>query len=153
MENELGIAFRFIDIQVMMKHVREPPKEGITGLFQFEVRVETRVMPEKGFVVPVVEVKIRDGDNPEPLANFIVACVFHVKDFDKHIPLTEDKIHIIPEPFDKITKPVVISTARGIIYSELRGTYLNKAIMPIMHMDQFKEVDNDSQKELTIMEE
>jgi hypothetical protein len=138
MENA-PIQYRFIDIQIIMKTLQAPSREGITGIFHFDIRVDTKVKAENNLVIPFVEVKIRDGDNPDYLATFVIACLFDVKDFASHVNVNENGLHVVPPHLVTVLHQISISTARGIIYSELRGTYLNSAIMPVLLMNEFKE--------------
>jgi hypothetical protein len=143
--SEEKIEFRFSGIQVMAKNLYPlAVNRPVPILFNFEVKVETRVQPEVGFVVMNVIVTIRDNDYLETVcADFSVWCLFQIIDFDKFIKKTAGGEYLIPELLDKTIKPVSISTVRGIIYSDLRNTYLLNAIMPVIYITDFKNEKKD----------
>ena len=96
-------------------------------------------------MVPHVTVKINELNTSQKLAEIKVACLFNIKNFNDVIKRNEESdVYHIPKELELIIRPVAISTTRGIIYSEFRGTYLANAIMPIVFMDTMKEekVDN-----------
>lgn len=133
--SDTPIKFSFVDIQIISKKLESPLIfNEIKGDFSFEIQVEIRIKPELSLVIPYVSVKVKDINNSEPLATFIIACLFHVIDFNHVVKLKENGVYHVPQELEKTIKPVSISTIRGIIYSELRGTYLSKAIMPVIYM-------------------
>ncbi len=142
MSNE-PIGFRFSGIQILSKNYAMAPSDfdQSKGL-SFTVLVETRTDEVTKIVSLIVFIKILYGADselakPVELASFSVAYYFEISDFEKVILKNEDNAFIIPQQLDSIIKPASISTTRGIIYSELRGTYLHQAIMPIVFIDNF----------------
>jgi len=139
MNNE-PIKFRFVSIQIISKSIAALLPENLDRqlFFNFDIKVETRVQAPLKFVIPFVSVKIRQGENPESLAEFVIACYFEIEDFENVITLNDDGLFNVPVQLDSLIRPVSVSTARGIIYSELRGTYLQNTIMPVVFMNDFK---------------
>lgn len=144
MNNE-PIGFRFSGIQILSKNYSSAPTDfDQSNGMSFTVLVETRTDEAKKVISPIVYVKIlygvdADVEKPIELASFGVAYYFEINDFEKVIVKNEENAFIIPQQLDLTIKPAVISTTRGIIYSELRGTYLHNAIMPIVFMDNFND--------------
>lgn len=137
------IKFRFAAIQIISKTL-EPRPEKIEGIFNFDIKAEIKVGESHNLVMPHIYVKIKDADNPNPLASFIIAFLFEVIEFSTLIKINENGLYDIPKELEDTIRPVSISTARGIIYSELRGTYLQNAIMPVVYMKDLK-IEGDMQ--------
>ena len=89
-------------------------------------------------VLILVEVNIANKSNSKILGGVTVVYYFEVSDFDKLIILNDQGLYVIPPDFLNTVQPACISTTRGIIYSEFRGTFLQNAIMPIIHMQDMK---------------
>lgn len=142
------INYGFIGITIVSKSMEEVPPEGITNLFHFEIRVEIRAESAKNLVIPFVFVNIKNSDKTKSLAKFIIACLIEVKDFGKKILLNKENLYVIPDDFSITLRQMSLSTARGVIYSELRGTYLNNAIMPVVPINELKEDYSIEQKEV-----
>ena len=90
---------------------------------------------------------INEASKKYELAKFRIAFLFEIEDFENVIKLNDQNIYIVPHHFENIFKPVAISTARGIIYSEFRGTYLQGAIMPVIFMNTLVEEPINENKE------
>lgn len=134
--SENPIKFRFAGIEIIAKSLSEiRPTNLINTNVLFDLKIEVKVQAELKMVLPYVTVKIRSAEIPDYLASFIIACFFEVEDFDNAILLNEQGLHVIPPELDMTIRPVSISTARGIIYSELKGTYLQNSIMPVVYMN------------------
>lgn len=138
MDNE-EIKFKISNIHIVSKHLEELKEENPIE-YSWEISVETRVHADKDQIIPCVFANIKKvKEKSEYLAKFTVACIFEVEDFDKKILLNEANLYIIPSYFDNALKQIALSTARGVIFSEVQGTYLNNAILPVIFVDQMKE--------------
>jgi hypothetical protein len=140
MSDNTPISFRFIGIQIVSKYLAPMPEQfNPATLYGFGITIETKINTDFKLVMPFVYVKIFSGEPQIELANLTIACQFEIIDFDTYIVLNEVGQFVVPGNLDAIIRPVAISTARGVLYSELKGTYLNGAIMPVIFMDQFKD--------------
>lgn len=138
MEKELeAIQFRFANILIISKSVNEltviPQGNDIRNLnINFTIDVENKVQVNINTIIVNVHVTIQNIETSEKLAEFNISHFFEIIDFDKHIKLNEEGLFVIPQYLENIIKPVSISTARGIIYSELRGGYYGESEPPNM---------------------
>lgn len=135
--SEEQIEFRFAGLQTLSKSLVALQPGETTADFIFEVKVETKVQAEVGNVIVVVIVKIIDDNKQSVLAAYEIWCIFQIFDFDKKILKNEVGLYAIPDILQKTFLPVSISTVRGIIFSDLVGTYLQNAIMPVIYMNSF----------------
>lgn len=133
MDNPI-INYRFAGIEIVHKHMEPMPPEGTINGFIFDVKVEVKVNAPNKIVLPVVTVTIKESSNKIELANFGVSCFFQIEDFEKYIVLDSKGLYTIPYYLDDAIRPIAVSTTRGIMFSELRGTYLNGAVLPIVNL-------------------
>jgi hypothetical protein len=141
------IDFRFATIQIASKRMEQntnPVNNDV--VFNFNIKVETRVQAANRLVMPFVTVVITEQDKPIELASFTIVCIFHVENFEETVKLNEQNLYIVPPDFDTMIRQISISTTRGVIYSELRGTYLHNAIVPVFFMDALKQ-EPENQKQ------
>lgn len=136
--NSENIEFRFSSINIVSKSLKRPPQKFSGGSYNFDIKVENVVQKENNAVIVYVSSNIRYAEEKQELASFIIACWFEVVNFSEKIIANENGVFIIPPGFNSTIQPVSISTARGVIFSELRGTYLHNAIMPIIYMNELK---------------
>ena len=125
---------RFAGINIISKYLGDPPLMPVSELFLFDVRIETKVNAEMKFVMPFVEVAIRQENSDVVLAKLVMACIFEIQNFETHIQPNSTGQYVVPPDIDLSLRQAAVSTARGIIFSELRGTYLHNAIMPLIYV-------------------
>ena len=140
--NEEPIGFRFTQIHIVSKNMATIPFTEPQSSYNFDIKVAFKVNADHALVMPHVYINIQKNDKSETLASFEVAYVFEIIDFENVIKLNENNLYDIPKQLEDTIKPVCISTTRGIIFSELRGTYLHNAILPVVYMDSFDVIAN-----------
>jgi hypothetical protein len=133
MENN-RTPYRFKAIEIASKTMYAIPQQGIQPNFDFNINVEIRVQAETNLVIPFVYIDIKNGK--APAASITIACAFEIDDFANHIRVNDQGIYMIPPPLQHIIVPMSISTSRGIIFSEFRGTWLHNAIMPAVPVNE-----------------
>lgn len=140
---EKEIQFRYSNIVVLLKNVNQIT--GITAgtdfkniVHNFNISIEISVNADLNTVIFNVRVSINEQNKNDILAEFLIANLFEIVNFDKVIKLNPDGLYDIPTGLDNLLKPVCLSTARGIIHSELLGTYLQNTIMPVVFMNTFE---------------
>lgn len=110
--------------------------------FNFEVKIEIRVDADMKFTRHIISIDIRQGENPEKVASMKLACVFSVPnlaDYEKDEQLNQ-KIPV-PEDLILLLNTVTIGTARGVLFSEFRGTFLSDALLPVIDPTGFKSAE------------
>ena len=127
------IKFKIIDL--LSKKMIAPSQSltAVPKMFHFDILVDTSVNTEQKIIVIVVDIKIKEVNKEIVQGELSLACGFEVENFEETI-LKDDKtnMYIVPPDTDALVKSVSISTARGVLFSEFRGTYLMQAIMPII---------------------
>jgi len=108
-------------------------------LFSHEVITQSVADAEKNIVVTFVAVHVRTlNDSPTLVAEIMAGFGFFFENFETVFAKGENDKHIVPLEVENLLKTIAISTMRGIMYSEFRGTQLHKAILPIIVTDSLK---------------
>ena len=139
---ETPIKFKFIAIQIAEKSLSIVPPDfnASTAVYNFNINIDGQVIAPSKFFVFRINVNINNPDTNYQYFRISVLNYFEIENFEESIKLNNDGLYQIPPSLDATLRPVCISTARGIIFSELRGTYLNNSVMPVIFMDSFKPV-------------
>jgi uncharacterized protein with PQ loop repeat len=131
MENE-GVNYQLKGIEILDIQLNYPsnfkPSE---TKFRFDFVAENKVNVEKGMVLVVPTIKIYNDKSAELLGSIRVNFAFHVQDFSTYIDEENKKVEL-PKAFQLAINSVSISTIRGIMYSQFRGTFLQNAILPVI---------------------
>jgi hypothetical protein len=80
-------------------------------------------------------VAIRSSGSETILASINVACGFEFPSFEKIFKKNTAGIYLIPQALNTSINRISIATARGILYSQLRGSYLQNSTLPILDIE------------------
>jgi hypothetical protein len=104
--------------------------------YTFHISVAHTISVNDRQVVVFVMVGIAKPENQNlNLASMQIGIAFNVNELDE---VTEEGSNELPNNLRILLHSVSISTARGIIFSHLGGTYLGKVILPIVNPGNFK---------------
>ncbi|MFM9840024.1 MAG: hypothetical protein ACKVOQ_17290 [Cyclobacteriaceae bacterium] len=100
--------------------------------FNFEINVEANLDSNQKLVIAVTKVKIKADDLATMLGSITCACIFSVANFEEVITMKSNGVAGLYEPFAETINSISISTTRGVMFSELKGTILHYAFLPII---------------------
>lgn len=140
--SEQTFNIRFDGIELIEKHlykdIANPDDQ-----FSFETKVQTFVDAIKNLLVAFVSISIRKENGDTPFATIICAFGYHVAELASFKDESEPDKFNIPPDLDNMVRQISISTMRGIVFSELRGTHLHRAIVPIILINTLVPVDGN----------
>jgi len=107
----------------------------------FQVGMEQRFdLPNKiAFVATVITI-VDNIEEANVLAKITTSCNFSIENLEGFTNSETRKV-LLPELFITTLNAVSISTTRGILFSELRGTHLHGAVLPVMDPSNFQKVN------------
>jgi len=109
------------------------PKAPLIGevIFKFNINVEIKIINEQSLIMAIVSVDILDNKTIDKYGFIRVNCIFGVENFISFIDAETKKVDF-PKQFITSLNSISLSTTRGIMYDQFRGTFLNGAILPIL---------------------
>lgn len=108
---------------------KAPLEENV--VFKFNINVEIKITNEQGLIMAIVSVEILDNKAMDKYGFVRVNCVFGIDNFASFLN-TETKQVDLPKGFITTINSISLSTTRGIMYDQFRGTFLTGAILPIL---------------------
>jgi len=132
------VQVKIVAVETISKGLYAQPSDFGGTFFSFDYSIEVRVNADQKLVFVLLKTFIRDMDKSTRLAHFVIACIFNVANFESYIKLNENGLYNVPDDLDFQFKAITTATARGVIYAELRGTYLHTAIMPLVDIRNLK---------------
>jgi hypothetical protein len=144
---------RFLTIELISKSLSEP-SSATTGLFNFNFVIDIKVDASRNLAVIMSDISINNLDVSSIMARFKIACVFELPEFNRILTKIEENKYEIPEDLEIILKSAALASARGVIYSELRGTYLHGAILPLIDIATLVKTDREklAKSQVTMVE-
>lgn len=128
----INAEFQIRNIEIIEQHlyIINKPFEKIVS-YNFDINLEHRVDIENKNVIVNTSVTILKEDE-EKLGSFRSLCIFHVSNLDEFIEKETKHINL---PHDLLVtfNSVSISTTRGLMFSNFRGTILHSAVLPIVN--------------------
>ncbi len=102
-------------------------------IYNFEVTTESSLQKDNHNIF--IFVKVNLSEEPERaihLASFIFVCIFEIENYDEVVTLNDNGLYTIDYDLEMYLRSASISTSRGIIWCELKGSYLHNAVMPVI---------------------
>jgi hypothetical protein len=100
--------------------------------YAFNISIESRGDATNKLVFVIVSVEIKDAEQILLLGSLAVSSIFEIANFKEVIQLNSEGLVIIPESLRNTLNSIAISTTRGVLFSEFRGTFLHGAVLPII---------------------
>lgn len=110
-------------------------------VFNFEVKIDSNVDPAQKLIMLSTTIRIKDESRESELGSLVCVCGFSVTNFNEVVKVREEKPFEIEASFADTLNSIAISTTRGVMYSELKGTALHMAILPLVDVKTLKKVD------------
>lgn len=128
---------RIDNIEIIEKSIYKV-KEFNTSEFEHTISTQTKINHQGQIIITFVNSVVKSIPDGIPLANLTVAIGFLVENFADEFFSNGEPINEINSDLDNHFKSIVISTLRGIMFSEFRGTRLHRAILPIILIKDLK---------------
>jgi hypothetical protein len=113
-------------------------------VFNFDIEVQTVADSIKNMLITFVNVRVNRKHTTDIFARLAVGFGYFIENFEDTLKKDEDDKYIIPADLEAMLKQISISTIRGIMFSEFRGTHLHKAILPILLSESLVAVGEES---------
>lgn len=100
--------------------------------FHYNINIQHRVNPEQKLVFVDTIIDVLMQDKQTKLAFFKATCIFYVESVLNYRSQTNPDLYDLPQGLVSELNTIAISTARGIMFGQFRGTYLHNAILPVI---------------------
>lgn len=132
----IELDIEYLDVQILKaeinNHTKTPLQRGDNFQLEHKVTLKHLYNLEKQLIRVIIDIDIvvmQDGKIVKAGAKFEIDNYFHYKDLKDYAHLENGKV-LIETKFADVVKGLAYSTARGIIYSKLSGTFLEGTILP-----------------------
>ncbi len=135
-ENNVDMQLRAIELLNNSLTLPSNPNTPVTN-FNFNIHIESRTDAVKKLVFVIVHIDIKNDDLSAVLGNLSVSCIFEIVNFEDVIKVEADGNVNIPQQLIETLNGISISTARGVMFSTFKGTFLHNAVLPIIDPNRF----------------
>ncbi len=135
--NQTGITYKINAVELLNLTMQHPTDQNVNyNAFHFDMKLQHRVNDENKLVFVITNVTVKSQDKQVEMATLQSSCIFEVENFE-NLKGQDQKIQFPQEFLDEINA-MSISTTRGIMYSEFKGTFLHKAILPVFKSESLR---------------
>lgn len=109
------------------------PKEALAPdtTFHFNINLEHRVNTEKEIIQVICTTGVYNEAKDRLLGQMRTGCMFWIENLAAYVD-PQTKATSLPNNFVKTLNSIAISTARGVMFSTFRGTFLHNAVLPLI---------------------
>jgi len=130
------IDFQLVQIEQAGFGMNAPEGFKPTQGFQFRISLENFINSEKKKLIVTNRIDIRDGSDIPILGHLIAKYHFDVIGVE-HIKQNKKGTHLIPDYLQLSVNTIALSTTRGLLFAQFKGTALHGAILPVIDAANF----------------
>ncbi len=135
---ETKFTFQLLNIELLglnLEKLQKPIEEG--HHLNYQIGLEHKIDVKNKLVFIGMHVNIIDiANNDYCYGSIDTSCNFQIQNMEDFVAKKTGLVEL-PEQTIITLNSIAISTTRGIMFSELKGTYLHGAILPIVDPMQF----------------
>lgn len=98
--------------------------------FQFEIKLNQNINPDQKVIVVICTIEVYGRNKQFRLGNIRIACHYQVPGLENF--RKNKKKYDIPEILSTTLNSITLSTARGCMFFQFKGTFLHFAVLPVM---------------------
>lgn len=100
--------------------------------YEFNIQQEQKTNVNKKLVIVFTTVKVMQPGSSQPLAAVTAACGFGIPSFDTTVTIQASGEYLLQDDYKAAIARTAIGVIRGMLYSLLRGSYLQDFILPLL---------------------
>jgi hypothetical protein len=130
---QVNINFQIKGIELLEINLNNPQIPlNVERTYNFSINIEQRINKEEKLVIVITAVDLIHEQDKQCHATIKTSCVFLVEnilDFDSSGSQQID----LPEHFIITLNSISLSTTRGIMFSQFKGTFMHNVFLPIVN--------------------
>ena len=131
------VTYRISALELLNLEIKHPKQDQMDlNTFHFDLKLQHRINAEKQLVFVITSINILDKDKTTQVGYLETSCIFHVENFKEF--QGDDNQMKFPDSFISEINAMAISTTRGIMFAEFKGTFLHKAVLPVFQNEQLR---------------
>lgn len=131
--NNQNVRIQLQGIELLKSQINTPEINDFkTDKFHFNIKVSAKVNPERRFIVIITNVNVLGDQLTEVLGYVEISCIFFIENFEEVIEISGIEANIPQKIIDSLNS-ISISTLRGVMFEQFRGTILHHAYLPIIN--------------------
>lgn len=138
---DFEVTFQIVNIELVefciqdkKENIKDFESKDLTS-YVFEIGLDQEADFENNIIAVKTLMSIKNATKTFEYANLTTRCYFKFNDLS--LFLDKKKVLNVPDKYRDRIASISISTSRGILFSQLKPTYLKNAILPIIDVGVF----------------
>jgi len=135
---DFNVEMQIRAIELLNVSLQLPADSNITVTsFNFNISIESKVDAPNNLIFVIVNVEIKNDDHSLVLGTLSVSCIFEIANLVEVVKTEKNGNLDIPHWLIETLNTISVSTARGVMFSTFKGTFLHGAVLPLIDPRQF----------------
>jgi hypothetical protein len=104
--------------------------------FHFDLNIEHKINTDKKVIFVVNDIQILNESRTFNLGSIKVNCAFEIENLMDFVDSKKNTLNL-PDQISNMLNSITISTTRGIMFSQFKGTFLHNAYLPVIDPQSF----------------
>ena len=136
-EKEVSVTFQLKGIELLDACLNQPKQSNADlKVFHFDIKIEHKLNTENKLFIALIDFGLFNEQIDLKPGSLTANCIFEVENMNDFMDTKTKKINL-PDEFVFTLNSITISTARGIMFNQFKGTFLHNAILPIINPESF----------------
>lgn len=134
----MEIPFQFTNIEIQEVNFSFPGAAMRDNkAFHYSINMQHRINHEQKMVFVDTLVDVQLQDKQTKVAFMKTTCIYHLESLEDYRSKTDPSRFELPQNLVTELNTISISTTRGVMFSQFRGTFLHNAILPVVEAKGF----------------
>jgi hypothetical protein len=136
--SEGTLTSRIGGMDMLSCHLSEPqPGFAPDQKLNFNLQLKHQILEKDQAIAVLCTIRTLDESSQQELATFTGRVTFAIDGMQAHSKKNEQGQVALPKDLISSLNGITISTMRGLMWSTFKGTYLHRAVLPIVNPDGF----------------
>ena len=138
-KNETNIGFQLKNIEILNVDITFPGhKMQENTTYHYNINIQHKINVEDRLILVDTSIDTMHQDKKTRLGHIKVTCIYYIESLLNYKSERNDQLIELPEQLIIKLNSLAISTTRGVMFSQFRGTFLHNAILPIFDPTKLK---------------
>jgi len=131
-KKELIVDFKLHGIELLevcVTHPKQPDQD--LKVAHFDINIEHRQNPATNLLTAIITIDLFNNQRVFKLGSITASCTFEIANIHEFKDKKSTRF-LFPDTFLITINAITISTTRGIMFNQFKGTFLQNAILPIV---------------------
>lgn len=134
---QINVNFQIKGIELLEINLKHPQiLLELERTYNFNIDIEQRINNEEKLVIVVTSVDLIHEADQQCHASIKTSCIFLIENFKDFIVANTNQVKF-PDQFVITLNSISLSTTRGIMFSNFKGTFMHNVYMPIVNPSSF----------------